>query len=58
MTTCGCTPGTPENGWHETRSAACVAQERAAFARAIERAKLFALARRYPTRTTKENTDG
>lgn len=25
---CGCTPGTPENGWHETRSEACQEAER------------------------------
>lgn len=36
MSVCGCTPGTPENGWHEERSEACLAEERAEFARALE----------------------
>jgi len=51
MSDCECTPGTYENGWHEQRSAACVARERAAFARAIERGTAFALARKYPARS-------
>lgn len=38
MATCNCDPGSNANGWHETRSAACAALERDAFARAMERA--------------------
>jgi hypothetical protein len=36
VTKCGCTPGTEENGWHETRSEACLRAESAAFARWLE----------------------
>jgi hypothetical protein len=34
---CGCTPGTPENGWHEERSEGCLAREREAFSRVLAR---------------------
>lgn len=33
---CGCDAGTPENGWHETRSEACLADERKQWARLFE----------------------
>jgi hypothetical protein len=36
VSTCGCTPGTEENGWHEERSEKCLQVERDAFARAID----------------------
>lgn len=39
---CGCTPGDDENGWHETRSDACLAVERAAFTRALDHARAWA----------------
>lgn len=36
MTNCGCLPGTYENGWHEIRCEECVAEERAAWERALD----------------------
>ena len=36
---CGCTPGTEENGWHETRCSSCAAQDRRQWADAMEKSK-------------------
>lgn len=34
---CACTPGTPENGWHERRCAECLAEERNIWRRMMDR---------------------
>ena len=52
---CGCTPGDNENGWHETRSEACLAVERDAFARAVELAKGWSPHAASPSITTQLN---
>lgn len=36
---CGCTPGTEENGWHETRCPACAVKDRRQWADAMEKSK-------------------
>lgn len=38
---CGCHPGTFEDGWRERRSDACVAEEREAFAQAIQASRFI-----------------